>query len=75
MDQTASISDYPYRENLRKEPKIAVEQQADGSLLVTTPHAVPDYPASICASLYDHGEHRADRVFWPSATRTVTGTG
>lgn len=63
MDQTLNISDFPYRENPRKNPRIAVEQQADGTLLVTTPHAVPDYPASICASLYEHGKDRPDRVF------------
>lgn len=63
MENTVKIADYPYRENIRKDPKITVEAQADGSLLVTTPHQVPAYPVSICASLYDHAKHRADRVF------------
>lgn len=63
MERTLTLADYPYRENIRKDPKSTVETQADGSLLVTTPHQVPDYPDSICASLYEHGKHRADRVF------------
>lgn len=63
MNQTVSISDYPYRENTRKDPKVTVTKQADGALLVTTAHQVPDYLDSICACLYDHGKHRADRVF------------
>ena len=63
MENPLDITTYPYRENTRKEPEISVETLPDGSLLVTTPHQVPDYPASICASLYEHGNHRADRVF------------
>lgn len=69
MRTPPSIADYPYRENLRKDPKIVVDEQADGSLIITTPHAVPDYPASICASLYEHGKHYPDRVFLAERNR------
>lgn len=63
MDDPLDITSFPYRENDRREPRVAVETRADGTLLVTTPYPEPDYPASICACLYDHGNNRAEQVF------------